>query len=206
LLKPCQTSLGSSGGGAEVLEKGTLGFDELNVCTIVDDHLLLLERSIVGPVERGETPLFGDDNLLPAGELVSGSAEGFNDDGSVDVFASDRHDDLANVDSGNGTVGFTPSSTHTLLQPIGTGTRQHLVDPDDVVRVYPDPHVERLLSCSLDNVLVGTNTSGLEGLGGELLIFVRDEMTAEGEVVDRGLLSSEIIDSDLGLGDTTVVS
>ena len=90
--------------------------------------------------------------------------------------------------------------------PIGTSTRQHLVDPDNVVRVNPDPHVESLLSCSLDNVLVGTNTSGLESLRGELLIFVRHEVAAEGKVVDGSPLSSEVIDSDLGFGDTTVVS
>ena len=75
-----------------------------------------------------------------------------------------------------------------------------------MVRVHPDPHLERLLPGSLDNVLVCTNTGGLERLGGDLLIFVRNEMTAEWEVVHRCPLSAEVVDLDLGLGDTTVVS
>jgi hypothetical protein len=105
----------------------------LNVGTIVDDLLLPLELLVICPVERGETPLLGDDDLLSSGELVSGTSESLDDDGTVLVFASDGHDDLAtdvsvhitieyeqyvHVDTGDGTVGFTPSTSHTLLQPV----------------------------------------------------------------------------------------
>lgn len=56
----------------------------------------------------------------------------------------------------------------------------------------------------LDEVLVGANTGGLQGLGTQLLILVGDEVDAEREVVNVGTLAAEIEDSDLGVGDTTV--
>jgi hypothetical protein len=75
-----------------------------------------------------------------------------------------------------------------------------------VERVNPDPQVESLLSGSLDNVLVGANSSSFESFRRKLLVLVRDEMATEGEVVDIGPLSSQVEDSDLGVGNTTVVS
>ena len=64
--------------------------------------------------------------------------------------------------------------------------------------------METLLATVLDEVLVGANTGGLEGLGAQLLILVGDEVDAEREVVDVGTLAAEIEDPDLGVGDTTV--
>lgn len=58
-------------------------------------------------------------------------------------------------------------------------------------------------ACRWD-VLVGANTGSLEGLRGDLLILVGDEVNAEGELVDVGLLATEIEDANLGVGDTTV--
>lgn len=54
------------------------------------------------------------------------------------------------------------------------------------------------------NVLVGTDTSGFEGLGGQLLVLVGDHVHAQREVIDAGLLTSQIKDTDLGVGNTTV--
>ena len=54
------------------------------------------------------------------------------------------------------------------------------------------------------DVLVGANTGSLEGLRGDLLILVGDEVNAEGELVDVGLLATEIEDANLGVGHTTV--
>lgn len=68
-----------------------------------------------------------------------------------------------------------------------------------------DTHVESILAGRLDDVLVGANTSRLEGFGRKLFVLVRDEVAAEGEVIDGCTLPAEIVDSDLGLGDTTVV-
>ncbi len=67
-----------------------------------------------------------------------------------------------------------------------------------------DAEVETFLARVLDQVLVGANTGGLEGLGAQLLILVGDEVDAEGEVVHVGLLAAKIEDANLGVGDTTV--
>ena len=120
------------------------------------------------------------------------------------VASADAHDDLADVDTGDSAVGLAPGTTHTGLQSIGTGTRQHLVDTDDVEGVGADTQVETLLAGVLDEVLVGADTGGLEGLGAQLLILVGDEVDAEREVVDVRTLSAEIEDADLGVRDTSV--
>jgi hypothetical protein len=120
------------------------------------------------------------------------------------VTGTDRHDDLTNVDTGDSAVGLAPGTTHTSLKSIGTGTRQHLVDTDDVEWVGADTEVESFLSSDLNKVLVGADTSGLEGLGTQLLILVGDEVDAEREVVDGSALAAKIVDANLGIGDTTV--
>lgn len=73
-----------------------------------------------------------------------------------------------------------------------------------MVGVSADAEVERLLSGSLDHVLVGANTGGFESLGAQLLILVGDEVDAERELVDVGALTTEVEDANLGVGDTTV--
>lgn len=120
------------------------------------------------------------------------------------VTSADAHDDLTNVDTGDGAVGLAPGTTHTSLQSIGTGARQHLVDADDVVRVGTDAEMEAFLAGNLDEVLVGANTGGLEGLRAQLLQLVRHHVDAQREVIDGGALAAKIEDADLGVGDTTV--
>jgi hypothetical protein len=66
---------------------------------------------------------------------------------------------LANVDTGNGSVGLAPGTTHSSLESIGTSARQHLVDPDDVVRVCADTKMETFLSGDLDQVPMGGDVS-----------------------------------------------
>lgn len=121
------------------------------------------------------------------------------------VTGAAAHEDLANVDTGDSAVGLAPGTTHTGLQSIGTGAGQHLVDADDVEGVSADAEVEAVLAGGLDEVLVGANTGGLEGLGAQLLILVGDEVDAEREVVNVGALAAKIEDADLGVGDTAVV-
>jgi len=74
-----------------------------------------------------------------------------------------------------------------------------------VERVGADAEVERVLARVLDDVLVGADTGGLERLGRDLLVLVRDEVDAERELVDAGLLATEVEDADLGVRDTAVV-
>lgn len=136
--------------------------------------------------------------------LVLGAPQGLDGGGAVGVLGADGQNDLADVDTGNGAVRLAESTAHTGLQTIGTSARQHLVDTDDVVRVGADAEMEGLLAGGLHHVLVGADTGGLESLGRQLLILVGDEVDAEGELVDIGLLATEIEDADLGVGHTTV--
>jgi hypothetical protein len=157
------------------------------------------------------------------GVLVLASPQSLKSDGTGGVTSAHGQKNLANVDTGNGAVRLSPSTTHTGLQTIGTSARQHLVDTDNVEgvgtahlsaspskrtkkapRYVPDPQMETILSGKLDEVLVGANTGGLESLRGKLLVLVRHQVDAEREVVDTGTLASKIEDLDLRVGDTTV--
>ena len=63
--------------------------------------------------------------------------------------------------------------------------------------------VEGILTTSLGHVLVAGDTSSLQSFGGDLLAVVVNKMDAEREVINMSLLPSDIIDSDLGVGNTT---
>ena len=112
----------------------------------------------------------------------------------------------SHVNSSDGTVWLAPSASHTLLEPIRPSTRKHLVDSDDVERVDPHAEMESLFAGSLDDVLVCADTGGLESFRRQLLVLVRDEVAAEWEVIDGSPLSAQVVDTDLGFRDTTVVS
>ena len=173
----------------------------LSTHPVSQDSVVCLCRSVLLLLHVGETPLLADDDLLSSGELVSGSSDSLENDGSVALTASDRQQDLANVDSCDRVVGLSVSSSHTGLQSIGTGAGQHLVDSDDVEGVNTDSHVERVLSGRLGDVLVGANSGGFECFRGDLLVLVADQVGAEGELVDVGLLSAQVEDTDLRVGD-----
>lgn len=81
--------------------------------------------------------------------------------------------------------------------PICPGTRQHLVDAKDVEGVYTNPQVERVFASGLCYIFVGTNTRSLKRFTGELLILVGNQVTAEGELIDRSTLPAEVKDADL---------
>jgi hypothetical protein len=196
--------LESLGETAHVVLQGTVVGQELDVGTIDLDAAGSLALQVLIAAERGEAPVLGDNDLLASRELVLGAAEGLKSEVTVGVTSADAHDDLADVDTGNSTVGLAPGTTHTSLQSIGTGARQHLVDADNVVRVGADAKMETFLASNLDEVLVGANTGGLEGLRAQLLILVRDHVDAEGEVIDGSALAAKIEDADLGVRNTTV--
>ena len=70
--------------------------------------------------------------------------------GLTGVTSAEAHDDLTDVDTSDSAVGLTPGTTHTSLQSIGTGARQHLVDADDVVWVSAHTEVETFFTGHLD--------------------------------------------------------
>ena len=57
--------------------------------------------------------------------------------------------------------------------------------------------MERVLASRLGHILVSTDTSSFECFRRQLLVLVRHEMAAEGEIVDRGTLAAQIIDTNL---------
>jgi hypothetical protein len=212
----------------EVGLKRTLAGKVLDVATIVDDLTSGTSLNELFAGQLGETPVLRDNDLLLTRELVLAASESFHDGGLVVVLGADREDDLTNVDTGNETVGLTESTTHTSLKstrkiisksnsfffetsyykslPISTSTRQHLVDTGDMVRVDTDTHVEGVLTAGLGHVLVSTDTTSFKSFSGKLFVLVGDEMNAEREVIDSSLLTTKIVDSQLGVGDTTAES
>ena len=55
---------------------------------------------------------------------------------------------------------LTKGASHSGLEPISSGARQHFVDADDVEGVDADAHVERVLAHKFYHILVGADTSG----------------------------------------------
>ena len=63
--------------------------------------------------------------------------------------------------------------------------------------------MEGVLSRRLGNVLVGADTSSFESLARQLFVFIGDEVSTEGEVVDGSALSSQVEYPDLILTSVT---
>ena len=178
--------------------------EELNVGTVLAELASVAELEVLLAADGGEAPVLGDNDLLATGELVLGTAEGLKSGSTVGVTSADGQNNLANVHTGDETLGLTEGTTHTGLQTIGTSARQHLVDTDDVEGVHTDAQVETFLTGDLDKVLVGANTGGFESLGGQLLVLVGNQVDAHGEVIHVGLLTTKIEDTNLRVGNTTV--
>jgi len=112
------------------------------------------------------------DDLLAAGKLELGAAKCLADSSPVLIFHTDRHEDLSKSDTRGDTHRLAVGATHSSLESIGSGAREHLVDSDDVEGMTPDAHVEAILAAHLHEVLVGANTSCFEGFARQLLVFL----------------------------------
>lgn len=176
---------------------------ELDTATVRNQAAFLLVLQVLVAVVLGEAPLLRDEDLLATGELELGTTQGLDDLGLETVAGAHRHDRLANVDAGNGSLGLTEGTTHSSLESISSGTRQHLVDADDVERVQTHTDVELILAAELDQVLVAANTSSFQRLGAQLFVLIGHQVHAQREVLDVGLLATEIEDTDLRIWDTT---
>jgi len=177
---------------------------ELNISTINQNLSCSLLLHVLFTTERSEAPVFGNDDLLATRELVLGTTKSLERIGTVRITSADAQDDLTNVDTGNGSVGLSPCTTHSSLESIGSGTRQHLVDTDDVVWMSADTEMEGFLSCGLDHVFIGTNTGSFESLGAQLFVLIGNHVNAERKLVDICSFPAEIEDTDLWVRDTSV--
>jgi len=189
-----------------VISQVALVAQELNISTVNQNLSCGLLLHVFFTAERSETPVLGNDNLLATRELVLGATEGLESVGAVRITSSDAQDDLTNVDTGNSSIGLSPSTTHTSLKSIGSGARQHLVDTDDVVWVSADTEMEGFLSGGLNHVLVGANTGSFESLGTQLFVLIGNHVDAERELVNVGSLTTKIENSDLWVRYTSVES
>lgn len=195
-----------------VLAGDTVGNDGAGLDALLEDF----------PVELGETELLGLEDLLSARELEFGSSKSFSGSSLVVVSDSDGHQRLSNSDSSDETLGLTVSTSHTSLESISSSARQHLpkkvkiknesekivylVDSNDVEGVDSDTDVEGILTNSLHEVLVGADSSSFKSFGRKLFQFVGDHDDVEGEEEDGRLPRSKIVDSDLGVWDTSTES
>merc|ERR1711860_28465 len=149
-----------------------------------------------------ETPFARHEQLLTTRELELRSSEGLDDVGLVLVLTTNAQHSLSNVDASDQSLGLSKSSSHSGLEPISSGARQHLVDTNDVEGVDTDAHVEGVFAHHLDHVLVGADTSRFEGLGGELFMLVGDHVDAQGKFIDASPLTTQVVNTNLGIRDT----
>ena len=97
---------------------GAVVGDELGVGTVGNDTAAVPHRDVLVAGEPGETPLLGDDDLLTTGELELATTERLNDGWLVGVLAAHGNEDLADVNTGDGSLRLTPSTPHAGLEPV----------------------------------------------------------------------------------------
>jgi len=154
----------SLGESLDVVLEVTVIAEELHIGTIDLDATLLAEASVLLTAQRGEAPVLGDNDLLATREFVHGSSESLDGGGTVRISSTNRKENLANIHTSNGAIGLAKGTTHTGLETIGSGARQHLVNPDDVEWMRSDTQVETFFAGDLDEVLVSADTSSFKGL------------------------------------------
>jgi hypothetical protein len=66
--------------------------------------------------------------------------------------------------------------------------------------------MEVVLADVLREVFVGGDAGGLKGFGGDLLALLGDDVDDEGEGVDGGALTADVVDADLGVRYAAVVA
>lgn len=107
---------------AQVVLKGAVVVNVLKVATILEDAVVSLGLSILILHHVGETPSLTDDDLLTTSELVTRTAESFDNNSTVALTAANREKHLSDIDTGNTVIWLSESTSHTSLQAIGTST------------------------------------------------------------------------------------
>merc|ERR1712195_42266 len=147
---------------------------ELNANAIVQNAAGATSLNELSLRDVGKTPHARGVDLLATSNLVLGTTKGFKSMLAHVLTATDRAQNLTDVDTSDGTIGLTEGTTHTGLETIGTSTRKHLVDTN----------VESIFTRTLGHALVASNAARLKSLGRNLLELIGHEMGAEREIVD----------------------
>merc|ERR1719435_18725 len=181
-----------------------MGRHVLHVHTVQLQPAVFPHLIVVVSVPLGESPLLADKDLLASRELELGAPKSLNTFGLELVMGSDGDEDLTDPDPGGGSMSLAESSSHSSLEPISSCARQHFVDPKHMEGVHANPDVELVFAAVLHEVLVAADTSGLQGLAGQLLQLVGHQVNRQRELINSSLLTSKIEDPDLRVRDTTV--
>ena len=155
---------------------------------------------------RKPIPLPANNNLLTAGKLEFCSAEGFLGMLAVAVLTAHRKEDLTNAYSCTYPLWLAKSTPHPSLEPISPSTWEHLVDPQNMEWVHPHSQMECILTSKFGHVLVAGNSSCFQCLTCNIFLFPAHKMDTKRKLINTFLLHSNIIYSDLGIGDTTTIS
>merc|ERR1712183_67178 len=144
----------------------------LNIRSVWFDRSVATSFHVFFPIPSSEAPFLRSEDFLTTRELELSTSQSFNSSWFVVVFATNRHQRLTNIDTSHGSLGFSIGTSHSSLEPISSGTRQHFVDADNVEGMDTHPDVEGIFTSNLGHVLVGTNTSSLQSFSGQLLILI----------------------------------
>lgn len=66
--------------------------------------------------------------------------------------------------------------------------------------------MESILRDEFNQIFVSSNTGSFQGFRGDLFLFIRNDVNDVREFFNGGFLSTRVVDSDSGIGDTSVVS
>lgn len=181
----------------------SMASQKLGIDTVRNNTMLCLQPDIVSSAELGKAPFPALNDLLTTRELELGTAESLMSMVLVAIFATNREKHLTNINPSASTQGLPKSTSHTSLKPIGSGTRKHFVDPENMEGVNPNSQMKGVLSGELGHVLVAGDTSGLESFARNIFFLPRNEVDAEGKLIHALLLHTHIVDSDLRVRNTT---
>merc|ERR1712189_161909 len=162
--------------------------------------------NILFTIPSSESPFLGGENLLTTWELELGTSQSFNCSGFMSIFTTNRHQRLTNVDTGNCSLRFTISSSHSSLEPISSSTRQHFVDSNNMEWVDTNTDVEGIFASNLCHVFVGTDSGSFQSFSRQLFIFVRHQIDTFGEFIHTSLILAKIENSNLRIWDTPTES
>ena len=158
---------------------------------------ILSHPYVILPGVFGEAPLEALQNFLPPRKLEFASPDGLHHVWLSRIFSPHRQQDLSNVNAGCHANRLAVRMPHPTREPICSRATKHLVGPDDMVGVDPYTDVVPVLAYGVGEVLVDSNTAGLQGLAGDLLLLVANKVTDEGKEVNRSFLRADVVDLDL---------
>ena len=181
-------------------------WDDLALTSISNNLSLFLKSIIIRFNEFSKSEFSGNENLLSTWELELWSSESFLGVSDVLLSTSNWNQNLTNVDSCRLAKWFTEGTSHTLLEPICTSARKHLIDSDCVPWMNSDSHVEKISSYVGLHVLVASNSCSFQCFRCDLLLFVTDQVDTCWELIVLCLLLSAIVHSDLWIWYTSVES